>query len=97
MESAALRTIFGEHCPPVSGVKGMLGHTLGAAGIVESVVCVLAMQEGLLPGTPRLSATADGVPTSCLTQPVPASRLHHILKLSTGFGGVNAALILSHV
>ncbi len=32
MEAAALRTIFGEACPPVSGQKGMLGHTLGAAG-----------------------------------------------------------------
>ena len=55
MESAALRTVFGEACPPVSGLKGMLGHTLGAAGVVETIACVLAMQEQLLPGTPRLS------------------------------------------
>jgi 3-oxoacyl-(acyl-carrier-protein) synthase len=96
MESAALRTVFGERCPPVSGAKGMLGHTLGAAGVVETIVCVLAMQERLLPGTPRLNVAAEGVPSDCLKQPRPASRLRHILKLNTGFGGVNGALVLSH-
>ena len=52
MESLALRTVFGEACPPFSGAKGMFGHTLGAAGVVETILCVLAMQEKLLPGTP---------------------------------------------
>ena len=43
MEFLALRSIFGEACPPVSVSKGMLGHTLGAAGVIESVLCALAM------------------------------------------------------
>ncbi len=96
MESAALRTVFGESCPPVSGLKGMLGHTLGAAGVVETIACVLAMQTKLLPGTPRLSNMADGVPANLVKTPRPAARLNHILKLNTGFGGANGALILSH-
>jgi 3-oxoacyl-(acyl-carrier-protein) synthase len=96
MESQALRTVFGEACPPVSGFKGMLGHTLGAAGIVETILCVLAMQEQLLPGTPGLSAAAEGTPASLLRQPRAASRLKHVLKLNTGFGGVNGALVLGH-
>jgi len=94
MESAALRTVFGETCPPVSGLKGMLGHTLGAAGVVETIACALAMEQRLLPGTPRLNELAEGVPASLVKEPLPATRLNHILKLNTGFGGTNGALIL---
>jgi 3-oxoacyl-(acyl-carrier-protein) synthase len=96
MESAALRAVFGDACPPVSGLKGMLGHTLGAAGIIESMACALAMREGLLPGTPRLRAPAEAAPASLVREPRPAGRLGRVLKLNTGFGGVNGALILSH-
>lgn len=94
MESAALRAVFADACPPASGLKGMVGHTLGAAGVLETIACTLAMREQLLPGTARLSHPADGVPASLLSAPRPAGRLRHILKLNTGFGGANGALIL---
>ena len=96
MESAALRGVFGERTPPFSGSKGMLGHTLGAAGVVETVICVLAIKARILPGTPRLGAPADDMPASLVRDPRPVPRLHHVLKLNTGFGGVNGALILRH-
>lgn len=96
MESLALRRVFGDACPAVSGAKGMLGHTLGAAGVVETIVCLLAMQENLLPGTPRLTTPAEGAPIGLLREPRPAARLRHILKLNTGFGGINGAVILGH-
>jgi 3-oxoacyl-(acyl-carrier-protein) synthase len=95
MEAAALRAVFGEACPPVSGSKGMLGHTLGAAGVVETILCVLAIREKLLPGTPRLTTRADFAPAALLLEPRPTA-LRHILKLNTGFGGINGALILGH-
>ena len=94
MESVAMRSVFGDACPPVSGLKGMFGHTLGAAGVVETVACVLAMQERLLPGTPRLNSPAEGTPSSLVKEPRAAARLDHVLKLNTGFGGVNGALVL---
>jgi 3-oxoacyl-(acyl-carrier-protein) synthase len=96
MESQALRAVFGETCPPFSGSKGMLGHTLGAAGVVETIACVLALRENLLPGSPRLILPADGVPESIVREPRAATRLRYVLKLNTGFGGINGALILSN-
>ena len=96
MESTALRTIFGQTTPPISGIKGMIGHTLGAAGVIETIACVLAMQGKFLPGTTRLNNVAEGFPANLVKEPRTATRLDHILKLNTGFGGVNGALILSH-
>jgi 3-oxoacyl-(acyl-carrier-protein) synthase len=96
MESTALRTIFGQTTPPISGIKGMIGHTLGAAGVIETIACVLAMQGKFLPGTTRLNNVAEGFPANLVKEPRTATRIDHILKLNTGFGGVNGALILSH-
>jgi 3-oxoacyl-(acyl-carrier-protein) synthase len=96
MESMALHTVFGESCPPISGLKGMFGHTLGAAGVVETIACVLAMRENVLPGTPRLKVAAEGMPAGIVREPLPVAKLNHILKLNAGFGGMNGALILSH-
>ncbi|MGC3961193.1 MAG: beta-ketoacyl-[acyl-carrier-protein] synthase family protein [Verrucomicrobiota bacterium] len=96
MESAALRNIFGETIPAISGLKGMLGHTLGAAGVVETIACVQAMREQFLPGTPRLQTIAEGLPQSLVLTPRHNATLKQVLKLNTGFGGVNGAVILSH-
>jgi 3-oxoacyl-[acyl-carrier-protein] synthase II len=96
MESAAMRSVFGDACPPVSGSKGMLGHTLGAAGVVETILCMLAMHERWLPGTAGLKIAADGAPSSLMLEGRPADRIDYVLKMNTGFGGVNGAIILGH-
>ncbi len=95
MEALALKTIFGNACPPVSGAKGMLGHTLGAAGVIETICCVLAMENNFFPGTPRLSSPADGAPESLVRESRSVTGLKNVLKLNTGFGGMNGALVLS--
>jgi 3-oxoacyl-[acyl-carrier-protein] synthase II len=96
MEAHALRAVFGEAYPPVCASKGMLGHTLGAAGVIETILCVLAIEENLLPGTPRLGVAAEGMPATLLREPRAAAHLKRILKVNTGFGGMNAALVLGH-
>ena len=96
MESLAFRTVFDEAGPRVSGSKGMLGHTLGAAGVVETIICTLAMQGHVLPGTPRLQNPAEGAPAGLLAAPQPVVHLAHVLKVNTGFGGINGAIVLSH-
>jgi 3-oxoacyl-[acyl-carrier-protein] synthase-1 len=94
MESLALRAIFGDHVPPFSSDKGLFGHTMGAAGVLETVVCVLAMQNHLLPGTPRWRERDPAMSAPPLAEPRPVAGLRRILKINCGFGGTNAALVL---
>jgi 3-oxoacyl-(acyl-carrier-protein) synthase len=94
MEALALQTVFGEHNPPVSTSKGMLGHTLGAAGVIESVICVLSARAGLMPGTPGFS-TPDAEAAPNVVQDVRCGVSYsRILKMNSGFGGTNGAVAL---
>ena len=95
MEGMALRLVFGERVPPFCSSKGLLGHTLGAAGVLETLVCLAAARQQLLPGTPGLRTPDPAVPNSLLQVPRPAESLRHILKVNAGFGGTNAALALT--
>lgn len=95
-ETAALKQVFGDHASrlAVSSTKSMLGHTLGAAGALESVVCVLATREGMVPPTinyehPDPTCDLDYVPNVARAMPVRAA-----LNNSFGFGGQNAVIVL---
>ena len=55
MEGLALRSVFGANVPPYCSRKGLFGHTLGAAGLLETIVCLIAARQQLLPGTPGTS------------------------------------------
>ena len=94
MEAHALRAVFGERVPPFSSCKGMLGHTLGAAGILETILCQIALHTAMFPGTPRLREPDPGIPGSLLANPQPATQLRRLLKVNCGFGGTNAAVVL---
>jgi 3-oxoacyl-[acyl-carrier-protein] synthase II len=95
-ETAAVKTLFGKHAYKlaVSSTKSMTGHTLGAAGAIEAIFCVLAMRDGVLPPTinqevPDPDCDLDYVPNVARKQQVDVS-----LSNSMGFGGHNAALLL---
>jgi 3-oxoacyl-[acyl-carrier-protein] synthase II len=94
MEALALESVFGEAIPPFSSSKGLLGHTLGAAGVLETLVCVIASARAFLPGTPRLRERDPAVPAAVLAGPRPGVFPRRMLKINAGFGGTNAALVL---
>lgn len=97
-EIASLRRVFGESLPgiPISATKSATGHLLGAAGGVESIFTALAVQSGGLPPTLNLEQPDSAMADLDLVPKVSRSaRPHHALCNGFGFGGVNAALILS--
>jgi 3-oxoacyl-[acyl-carrier-protein] synthase II len=95
IETKAIRAVLGDDGPPVSSVKGAVGHTLGAAGAIEALACVEAIAKGALPPTLGLEeidpeCEADHVAGA----PREAPDLKVALSNSFGFGGQNATLIL---
>lgn len=98
-ETAALKVALGPHARNVaiSSTKSMTGHMLGAAGGLESVVCILAILNNIVPPTINQferdpECDLDYVPNTARTLSVPLA-----LNLSFGFGGHNAALLLKKV
>lgn len=94
-ETAAIKTVFGAHAYKlaVSSTKSMTGHLLGAAGGVESIVCALAIERGMIPPTvnyesPDPDCDLDYVPNKAAERSVRAA-----MSNSFGFGGTNASLV----
>jgi 3-oxoacyl-[acyl-carrier-protein] synthase II len=93
-ETLAIKRAFGDHVPPVSSTKSMMGHLLGGAGAVEAAACVMSLNAGLLP------------PTINYTDPDPACDLDYVpnvarlsdfdvaMSNSFGFGGHDATILL---
>jgi 3-oxoacyl-[acyl-carrier-protein] synthase I len=77
-----------------SSTKGWMGHTLGAAGIVEAAVCLLSLESGLMPGTLNLR-TLDPACGPQIRAENETGRVRYALSSSFGFGGNNCALIFA--
>jgi 3-oxoacyl-[acyl-carrier-protein] synthase II len=95
MEMKAVRSVFGEGKRPVYSVKGGVGHSMGAAGLVEALLSLRSLGEGVAPPTVNLRAVdeeAEGW-VSPGARPLVAGKA--ALSMNSGFGGVNAALILT--
>jgi 3-oxoacyl-(acyl-carrier-protein) synthase len=95
MEAAAIGAVFGPRAVPVNSIKGAIGHTLGAAGALEVVMCVDVLRTGVIPPTAGLReidpacARLDLVHGTARTGAIRAA-----LSTSSGFAGANAALVL---
>lgn len=95
-ETKAVREVFGKHAMkvPISSTKSMTGHLLGAAGAVEAIYCMQAMEHQILPPTinyttPDPECDLDYVPNVCRK-----SKIDVCLSNSFGFGGTNVSMVL---
>ena len=79
--------------PPVYSLKGYFGHTMGAAGVIESVVAICALEAGMAPGTLGLSHPGEEIEISVSPSPVELASSRRTLSIKSGFGGVNAAVV----
>lgn len=93
-ESAALRRVFGDSMPPVSSTKSMTGHTTSASGSIETVICMLAMQEGLLPANLGFR-NSDPACVTPVSETKTGCHLRHVLCNSFGFGGNDTSLLIT--
>lgn len=93
-EIAAMREVFGSRIPPVNSTKSLTGHSLGAAGVQESIYSLLQMQGGFI----AESANIDEIDPEVADAPVVRARIdgakiERVLSNSFGFGGTNATLV----
>ncbi len=98
-ETMAIKKVFGgkENCPPVSSTKGQTAHCLGAAGSIEAVITLMAMEEGVLPPTinyevPDPDCDLDYVPNEARKADIEVA-----MSNSFGFGGTNGVVVFKKV
>ena len=79
---------------PVSSTKGMMGHSLGAAGAIEAVICLLALQHQFLPPNINFGALDDHLDLNIVANKARPAVLRTALSNSFGFGGTNASILM---
>ena len=98
-EAKAVIEVFGDHALGrklwVSSTKSMMGHLLGAAGAVESAVCVQALNTGVVPPTINLDNQDPECPLDFVAHEARERVLRYVMSNSFGFGGTNATLVFS--
>jgi len=92
-----LREVFAAHAPPVSSTKALTGHGLSLAGALEAAFCVLALNEGFIPGQAHLMEPDEesaylNLPRATLNQQPRVA-----LNNSSGFGGSNVVHVFASV
>lgn len=92
-ESQALIRVFGDEMPEVSSTKAFTGHTTSASGSIETVICILAMQNGFIPANLRWKNQSEGgiIPTSGRD----GVTLDNVICNSFGFGGNDSSMVIS--
>jgi beta-ketoacyl-acyl-carrier-protein synthase II len=98
-ETMAYKAVFGEQAYriPISATKSMIGHTQGAAGAIEAIVTALVIQEQVLPPTINQELADPQCDLDYVANEARRSAVNTALTHSSGFGGVNTALILKRV
>ena len=94
-ETTAIKTVFDGHTDKmaISSTKSMTGHLLGAAGAVESIACIMALKNGVLPPTINYENPDPECDLDCVPNQARQNEVNYVLNNSFGFGGHNVALI----
>ena len=98
-ETAAVKDLLGgkENCPPMSSIKGQIGHCLGAAGGIEAVTCLMAMRDGIIPPTINYTTPDENCDLDYVTEGARKADLNVTMSNSFGFGGTNGVLIFKKI
>ena len=94
-ETAAIKALLGgkENCPPVSSTKGQIGHCLGAAGSIEAVISIMAIEKGVLPPTINYETPDENCDLDYVTEGTREADVNIVMSNSFGFGGTNGVVI----
>jgi 3-oxoacyl-(acyl-carrier-protein) synthase len=96
MEAAAIARVFGPRSVPVNSIKGAIGHTLGAAGAFEAVMCIRVLDDGIVPPTAGLASLDPACEAvDVVRAEARRTRVDVALSTSSGFAGANAALVVA--
>ncbi len=94
-ETIAIKSVFGENTKiPVSSTKSMTGHLLGAAGAIETILCVKAVQDNYIPPTIGYETPDEGLDLDYVPNKGRSTEVQYALTNSLGFGGHNATLLI---
>ncbi|WP_067502104.1 beta-ketoacyl synthase [Actinoplanes sp. TFC3] len=93
-EARVIRRVLGDH-PAVTSTKGVIGHLIGAAGAVEAAYTVLAVHHGSIPPTANLSSLDPEIELDVVAKDARPATLRAALSNSFGFGGQNAAVVVT--
>ncbi|MFI1929123.1 MULTISPECIES: beta-ketoacyl synthase [unclassified Streptomyces] len=96
-ETGAFKRSLGAHAyeVPVSSIKSMIGHSLGAIGSLEIVACALAMEHGVLPPTANLHEPDPELDLDYIPLTAREQRTDAVLSVGSGFGGFQSAMVLA--
>jgi len=94
-ETMAIKTVFGDYAyhVPISSTKSMMGHLIGAAGAIEAIICILAIQHGVIPPTINLTHPDPECDLDYVPNTARQKKVRTALSNSFGFGGHNSVLI----
>jgi 3-oxoacyl-[acyl-carrier-protein] synthase II len=97
IEVNAVKRLFGDHAYSLSmsSTKSAIGHLLGAAGAVEAIFSIKALETGVVPPTLNLDNPSEGCDIDLVPHTAKERRVRHVLSNSFGFGGTNASLVMT--
>ncbi len=96
-ETTAIKELFdgAENCPPISSTKGQIGHCLGAAGAIEAIFAIKALNEGIIPPTINIEEQDPLCDLDYVANKARKKELNTVMSNNFGFGGTNGSIIFT--